>query len=128
MIQVCFERVDDGSIAVDIKVGFDIDTGTIRLLTYINNGKMAIWDFDKEKKVISKEHKYDDLSLTVVDGNIITLQNHPTQADVFLAISTKTAIVRHHASLLHIFLIHGTLMFSIDIPNQQDRSCPTYNP
>jgi hypothetical protein len=63
---------------------------------------MAIWDFDKEKKVISKEHKYDNLSLAGLEGNIISLRNHPTQPDVFLAISTKTAIVRQYFFLLQV--------------------------
>ncbi|CAO3669477.1 unnamed protein product [Umbelopsis ramanniana] len=71
----------------------DSETNNIRLLTYVQDGNMAIWDFDKEKKVISKEHKYDNLSLAGLEGNIISLRNHPTQPDVFLAISTKTAII-----------------------------------
>lgn len=70
------------------------DTSSIRLLTIVNDGKLAIWDFDREKKVISKDHNHEGLTLAGLEGNIIMLQSHPTQTNVFIAISAKHAMVR----------------------------------
>lgn len=78
---------------------------TIRLMTIINGGKLAIWDFEKDTKVISKCHKYDNLKVSGLEGSIVKLLNDPNQPSLFLALSTKTALVsfywRSRYSCLH---------------------------
>ncbi|KAM3583828.1 hypothetical protein VKS41_003799 [Umbelopsis sp. WA50703] len=71
----------------------DNSSTTIRLMTIINGGKLAIWDFDKDTKVISKSHKYDNFKVNGLEGSVVKLLNDPNQPTLFLALSTRTAML-----------------------------------
>jgi regulatory protein YycI of two-component signal transduction system YycFG len=74
-------------------------------MTIINGGKLAIWDFDKDTKVISKSHKYDNFKVNGLEGSVVKLLNDPNQPTLFLALSTRTAMVRLKP-IIHTFLFN----------------------